>query len=758
MNQTPQKKGFDPSAVIGQILSHAKYARLALLMVGVGFLAGTVYFTFSIPVFQSRVNVHVQVFDNMAAEGSSEFLPTATRRVGAALNSIRRGVRHHLATHYMISAAAAEVGVVNEGASYEYVRDKFLPVSRISYLDDDILQIEAFATDRKLVREFAEALITVYNREQDSRAQRFRQVMVARYLDEIEDIKAKVAERFSNRVDFQAQNEMLDLFIEQHNLSRVPVEIMRVRSRLGRFAEVVGQLERRQDLAPLEELSLLASVEGAEDFEVGRVVTNPLDRRGQPRGPVEAEADPAAAQSQVVVQPAMIDRLEPWRALERERRELAKEMAEAARTFGPEHRTMRAMRLRMAQIDESLEAELEVARQRFNLEHSGLRERLASLEQQLPQYQEVTSRYQELEQEFQLMEDGQEIWDAAHRLLATRLAAMDYGEDRDRVELTVLGFTQLRDQNPVSPNKAKLLIMSLVMGLGLAVGVPFVLERFNDTTSMLVEVEKATGLNAVGIVPLVERDLLESVVRSPELDKAVPNHLLENFRVIRANIALNPSQTAKSQVIMVTSSRPSEGKTTMSANLGWAFDSVAERTLLIDADTRRGRMHEVLNLPNDRGLSLLLHGRAPMVDVIQKTPLPNLDVITRGPILAGSSEFLCKPVFDDLVKHWRGEYDRIIIDTPPMLGLSEGTSLQRVVDGVLLVVRAESTPKKDIRDAVTMLNKSGAHIFGFVMNRVDLRKLGNYYTYYYYSPRYYDSLERPMDEPVESYPRGYAKA
>jgi capsular exopolysaccharide synthesis family protein len=163
-------------------------------------------------------------------------------------------------------------------------------------------------------------------------------------------------------------------------------------------------------------------------------------------------------------------------------------------------------------------------------------------------------------------------------------------------------------------------------------------------------------------------------------------------------------------------------------------------------------------MPNDRGMSLLLHGRASVEDTIQKSPLPNLDVITRGPIIAGASEFLCKPMFDELVKRWRGEYDRIIIDTPPMLGLSEGTALQRVVDGVLLVVRSESTPKKDIRDAVTMLNKSGAHIFGFVMNRVDLHKLGNYYTYYYYSPRYYDSLETPMDHGVEAYPRGYAKA
>lgn len=762
MNQAPQKKGFDPSVIIGQVLQHLKYWRLGLILFSVGLLGGTVFLTFSRPLYSSRAVIHVDVYEYIAAEGSPEFFGLRRGRGPEVTLALRR-VRSNLGTRNMIADAAAHLGIVRPGSSYEYIRDTFLPRSRTSILDSNVMQIEVFAVSPEIVREFPQALIDVYNAEQKRRAEHFREVHVARYLEEIEQLKQRVGERFDRRADFQDQNQLVNLMIERQTLERVPTDILRAKATLEQFEAVrhtMGNRAGNGGLSPLEELSLLTSVDNLTALDVGQFLPDPgisnlgpgALRAGAPAGDSPRETSPS-----VVIQPPMVDSLEPWRALERERRELEKEMQEAARRFGPEHRTMRRMALRMEQIDASLAAELAANRERFELREQALREKLATLEEQLPRYHQVNRDYESLRQEFQLMEDGQDVWDRAHATLATRLAAIDFGEDKERVELTLQGFTALRDVNPFSPNKQKLFIMSLVFGVGLAVGVPFVLERFNDTTSMLVEVEKATGLNAVGIVPLVERGLLESVVRSPELDKKVPKHLLENFRVIRANIALNPNQTAKSQVIMVTSSRSSEGKTTMSANLAWAFDSVAERTLLIDADTRRGRVHEVLNVPNDRGMSLLLHGRASVEDSIQSTELPHLDVITRGPILAGSSEFLCKPVFDQLVERWRGEYDRIIIDTPPMLGLSEGTSLQRVVDGVLLVVRAESTPKKDIRDAVTMLAKSGAHLFGFVMNRVDLRKLGNYYAYYYYSPRYYDSLEPAEDDPDprETYPRGY---
>jgi hypothetical protein len=102
------------------------------------------------------------------------------------------------------------------------------------------------------------------------------------------------------------------------------------------------------------------------------------------------------------------------------------------------------------------------------------------------------------------------------------------------------------------------------------------------------------------------------------------------------------------------------------------------------------------------------------------------------------------------MQHWRSRYDRIILDCPPVLGLSESFSLQRLADGIVLLVRSETTSMKDVRDAVGMLRKTGAHFFGFVLNGVDLSKVGNYYQYYYYSSPYYDQFS---EDPEESKPR-----
>jgi len=107
-------------------------------------------------------------------------------------------------------------------------------------------------------------------------------------------------------------------------------------------------------------------------------------------------------------------------------------------------------------------------------------------------------------------------------------------------------------------------------------------------------------------------------------------------------------------------------------------------------------------------------------------------------VMVGTTDLLVQQVFEKLLTTFRADYDHIVVDTPPVLGLSETTSLQRVVDGVLFVVRAEKTPRKDVADGMTQLRKAGAHLYGLVLSDLDLNRVSNYYNYYYYSPSYYD--------------------
>jgi capsular exopolysaccharide synthesis family protein len=155
----------------------------------------------------------------------------------------------------------------------------------------------------------------------------------------------------------------------------------------------------------------------------------------------------------------------------------------------------------------------------------------------------------------------------------------------------------------------------------------------------------------------------------------------------------------------------------------------------------------MLGIDNNVGLSSFFAAKAEVEDIIQKTENPNLDVIPRGPFVPGASEYLCREVFERLITEFRGKYDRIIFDAPPVLGLSETVATQRVADGVVLIVRAESTQMIDVDTTVEQLRRADTEFFGFVLNRLDLSKPSNHYFYYYSSPYYYHNFD---DERIEA--------
>ncbi len=183
---------------------------------------------------------------------------------------------------------------------------------------------------------------------------------------------------------------------------------------------------------------------------------------------------------------------------------------------------------------------------------------------------------------------------------------------------------------------------------------------------------------------------------------------------------------------MITSARPGEGKTTVSSNVAWAFSSLGDRTLLIDCDLRRGRVHNVVGASNEFGMTGLLTGRATIDQCVHKAEADNLWTISRGPVVPGTTELLNSGVFAALLEELKSKFDRIILDTPPVLGLSETAFLQNHADGAVIVVRCGVTMRKDVENSVESLKKLGAHFYGFVLNGVDFTKRSNHYYYYYY--------------------------
>ena len=239
---------------------------------------------------------------------------------------------------------------------------------------------------------------------------------------------------------------------------------------------------------------------------------------------------------------------------------------------------------------------------------------------------------------------------------------------------------------PMAPTGRRTWLLSFAVGLALAVAVAYGLDYMNDTIKTPEDVTRRLKLPFLGLVPSVRGD------KHPVLASShVPHDFGESFRALRTSlISKYPGEGTK--IIVVTSAQPLEGKTTTAANIGMALAYGGSRVLLVDADMRRPGLHRPLRLTNERGLSQVLIGQARVRDVIQRTVDPNLLAITAGRTPPNPSELLASERMKTLLTNLsHGPFDWIIIDTPPVLAVTDAVILAPMVSGLTFVIGAEMT-------------------------------------------------------------------
>lgn len=182
---------------------------------------------------------------------------------------------------------------------------------------------------------------------------------------------------------------------------------------------------------------------------------------------------------------------------------------------------------------------------------------------------------------------------------------------------------------------------------------------------------------------------------------------------------------------MVTSSGPGEGKSTTAANLGVVMAQQGKSVLLIDGDMRKPTMHYTFRLGNTQGLTTLLTKRTSFEDTIQKTEIENLFVLTSGPIPPNPAELLSSVTMSSFIKHALTLFDVVIVDTPPVLAVTDAQILANLCDGTVLVVRSGVTEKDAAIKAKELLSKAKAKMLGVVLNGKPVSKSDSHYYYYY---------------------------
>jgi capsular exopolysaccharide synthesis family protein len=278
---------------------------------------------------------------------------------------------------------------------------------------------------------------------------------------------------------------------------------------------------------------------------------------------------------------------------------------------------------------------------------------------------------------------------------------------------------------PFTPNHRRDWLYAVAVGLFVGFAVAFGIDYLDDTVKTPHDIARRLKLKFLGLVPIVSGE------RHPLISGPVPHDFGEAYRSIRTALAAQlPGNGPK--IVAVASSQPLEGKTTTAVNIAMALAVGGARVLLIDADMRRPSVHKALRMANDRGLSQLLAGQARMREVVQRTHDPNLLTITAGRTPANPSELLASDRMRALLSGLEnGPFDWIIIDTPPVLAVTDAVILAPLVAAVTFVIGAEMTRWRLAERAVETLLGSNPRNVLAVLNKVNFGRNKYYYSRYY---------------------------
>jgi succinoglycan biosynthesis transport protein ExoP len=303
---------------------------------------------------------------------------------------------------------------------------------------------------------------------------------------------------------------------------------------------------------------------------------------------------------------------------------------------------------------------------------------------------------------------------------------------------TLIVFEEARvPTEPVRPRKLMNTALAGVLGAMVSVGAAFVIEYLDDTLKTPDDVNRTLGLPTLSAIGRLEEGQNELIMTADPLSP-----VSEAFRVLRTNIRYS-SVDRPLQVLLVTSSGPEEGKSVVAANLATALAQAGLRTVLLDADMRRPRIHHIFGLHPREGLTgALLAGSTD--GRLQPTEVEGLSILPVGEKPPNPVELLGSQRMRELREELRKSFDAIVVDSPPALIGADAAVLAQMVDGVLLVVNAGETRRDMARQAVESLRQVGANVIGVVLNRVPTRRGGYYYYYphYYYYQGYYGEEEK----------------
>ncbi|NBQ64119.1 MAG: polysaccharide biosynthesis tyrosine autokinase [Verrucomicrobia bacterium] len=285
---------------------------------------------------------------------------------------------------------------------------------------------------------------------------------------------------------------------------------------------------------------------------------------------------------------------------------------------------------------------------------------------------------------------------------------------------------------PVKPSLKLNLALSLLVGLVLGISLAFFIEYLDTSIKTMDDVERYLGLSVLAVIPKGAKFLT--------LDD--PNsRFAEGYRILCAKLNLTGARDS-ARSITVLSGGPGEGKSTTAFNLAWVCAQSGMKVLMIDGDIRRPSMQRAVGVENTLGLGEFLAGQASLDELIQGTNVPNMEVLTAGSLGPEDLGGFSRARFGSLLEICRPNYDVIVVDSPPVLGISDASVISQEVDVTLLLIQHRRYPRNVSQRAKRVIDEVGGKLFGVILNNVNIKTDDNYYYYAGYSSSYYGYRNR----------------
>lgn len=510
-------------------------------------------------------------------------------------------------------------------------------------------------------------------------------------------------------------------------------QLEELKAKMERSSAALNQFERELNVINPEEKTSILS---ARLLQLNTEFTNAQADRVRKEAAHNSVADGTMEAAQVSSQG------ESLRKLSERLDEEQQKFAEVKAHYGPNHPEYRKAALQVAEVQQQLQRTKDNIGQRVGVEYrealnreSMLRKAVSETKIEFDNLNARSFEYQSLKRE---AEADKSLYEELVRKI--REATINSGFQNSAIRIADMARPALK---AVFPNLKLNILLAFLFSILLAVAIAIIGDILNNTVRDPEQISQTLAAEVIGTLPVVKQWHGRALSPGDRNTALVPlgesasglSTFEEAIRTLRNSILLTDFDR-RIRSLMITSSAPSEGKSTTAVHLALAHAQQGRRTLLVDGDLRRPSIHRRFDIPSLVGLSNVLTNGTPWRSVlVHKDEVPTLDILPVGPPSRRASD-LVGTKLAEILEEACAEYDLVVLDSPPLLGFPEPLQMAAAVDGVLIVAVAGRTNRKALRSAIGTLNRLRTNIVGVVLNEVRVDSSDSYY-YHYYHPKYY---------------------